>query len=40
MAKERKKIENPFVTTGYMVAEYFCDREKETNDIIRFLAYL
>ena len=37
MAKERIKIGNPFVTTGYAGAEYFCDREKETADIIRYL---
>lgn len=28
---------NPFVTTGYVSPEYFCDREKETADIIRML---
>ena len=37
MAKKKEKIENPFVTTGYVGAEYFCDREKETNDITRYL---
>ena len=37
MAKERAKIGNPFVTTGYAGAEFFCDREKETEDIIRYL---
>ena len=37
MAKEIVKIDNPFVTTGYAGAEYFCDREKETADIIRYL---
>ena len=37
MAKERAKIDNPFVTTGYAGAEFFCDREKETEDIIRYL---
>lgn len=25
---------NPFITKGYAGAEYFCDREKETRDII------
>ena len=34
MAKEKVKIDNPFVTAGYAGAEYFCDREKETADII------
>lgn len=37
MAKEKMKIDNPFVTTGYAGADYFCDREKETEDIIRYL---
>ena len=37
MTKEKVKIDNPFVTTGYAGAEYFCDREKETADIIRYL---
>lgn len=37
MAKEIAIIDNPFVTTGYAGAEYFCDREKETQDIIRYL---
>ena len=37
MVKEKAKIDNPFVTTGYAGAEYFCDREKETADIIRYL---
>ncbi len=37
MAKEKVRIDNPFVTTGYAGAEFFCDREKETADIIRYL---
>ena len=37
MAKDKVKIDNPFVTTGYAGAEFFCDREKETQDITRFL---
>ena len=32
MTKEKVKIDNPFVTTGYAGAEYFCDREKETAE--------
>lgn len=28
---------NPFVTKGYAGPEYFCDREKETRDIVRFM---
>lgn len=30
-------IQNPFITTGYAGAEYFCDREQETADLIRLL---
>ena len=32
-----RPIDNPFVTTGYVGDEYFCDREKETEDLIRLL---
>ncbi|MDL2283058.1 ATPase [Odoribacter sp. OttesenSCG-928-G04] len=28
------KIKNPFIITGYISPEYFCDREKETEKII------
>ena len=31
------KIVNPFITTGYAGAAYFCDREQETTDLIRLL---
>lgn len=31
------KPKNPFVLNGYVGAEYFCDRVKETNDLIRLL---
>ena len=30
-------IVNPFITTGYAGASYFCDREQETTDLIRLL---
>lgn len=30
-------IVNPFITTGYAGAAYFCDREQETADITRLL---
>lgn len=30
-------MNNPFITTGYAGAYYFCDREKETKDIISLL---
>ena len=30
-------IQNPFITTGYAGAEYFCDREQETADLMRLL---
>ena len=29
-----KKLENPFLIKGYVSPEYFCDREKETEEII------
>ena len=32
-----KRIVNPFITTGYAGTAYFCDREKETEDITRML---
>ena len=31
------KRKNPFVTKGYAGSEYFCDRERETNDILSLL---
>jgi len=37
MAANYLNIENPFVTTGYIGDEYFCDRKKETDDLIRLL---
>lgn len=30
-------VNNPFITKGYAGAEYFCDREKETRDIVKYL---
>jgi len=30
-----KKLNNPFVTSGYMGAEYFCDRQQETNALLK-----
>jgi AAA+ ATPase superfamily predicted ATPase len=32
--KAKAKIENPFLDKGYEGPEYFCDREKETEEII------
>ena len=29
------KIKNPFITSGYVSAEYFCDRERESAELIR-----
>lgn len=37
MAKDKVNISNPFVTTGYAGGDYFCDREKETQDLVRYL---
>lgn len=31
------KIVNPFITTGYAGAQYFCDREQETADLTRLV---
>ncbi|RHJ78548.1 ATP-binding protein [Parabacteroides sp. AM08-6] len=30
-------LNNPFVTSGYISPEYFCDREKETETLLRWL---
>jgi len=32
-----KRINNPFITSGYSGEEYFCDRVEETNDIVSLL---
>lgn len=32
-----KLLENPFPTTTYQGKEYFCDREKETESILKTL---
>lgn len=31
------KIRNPFITSGYVSAEYFCDRKRESAELIRSL---
>jgi len=31
----KSKITNPFITAGYISPEYFCDREEETNKILK-----
>lgn len=31
----KHKITNPFVTGGYIAPEYFCDRQQETNHLLR-----
>lgn len=28
---------NPFITKGYAGAEYFCDREQEAKDLVKYL---
>lgn len=35
--KENVSISNPFLTSGYISAEYFCDREEETKTLTRLL---
>lgn len=37
MKEVESMVGNPFVTTGYAGADFFCDREKETEDVIRLL---
>ena len=38
MAKtKQKQLDNPFVYQGYEGPEYFCDREKETKNMISAL---
>ncbi len=32
-----RKILNPFITSGYVSEEYFCDRIKESSDLTRYL---
>jgi len=29
------KLQNPFITSGYVAAEYFCDREKESELLLK-----
>ena len=29
------KYINPFITSGYVSSEYFCDREDETNQLMK-----
>ena len=30
-----RRISNPFITNGYVSASYFCDREKESKELIK-----
>lgn len=30
----KRRIENPFLVSGYVLPEYFCDREDETNRLV------
>ena len=32
-----KTLQNPFVTSGYVSEEYFCDRQRESADFVREL---
>jgi len=32
-----KNVENPFVVTGYIKPEYFCDRKMESERMIKLL---
>ncbi len=29
------KVQNPFITSGYVSSEYFCDREKDTEQLLK-----
>lgn len=31
------KIINPFITSGYVSGEYFCDRDRETKELLRLI---
>jgi len=31
------RIQNPFITSGYVGSEYFCDREKETEQVLKYI---
>lgn len=31
------KVKNPFVITGYVGGEFFCDREQETADLVNYI---
>jgi uncharacterized protein len=33
--EDKMKLQNPFITTGYISPEYFCNREDETNRLIK-----
>lgn len=37
IVKKGMNMINPFVTKGYAGAAYFCDRERETKDLVRLL---
>lgn len=28
---------NPFITNGYVSADYFCDRQQETETLVRYV---
>ena len=30
-----KTLKNPFTTNGYVSSRYFCDRERESSELIR-----
>jgi len=32
-----RRISNPFITSGYVSDDYFCDREKESKELIKTL---
>ena len=32
-----RKVTNPFITGGYVSPEYFCDREKESTELLKHI---
>jgi hypothetical protein len=38
MRNMSKKLTNPFVTGGYIAPEYFCDRHRETDHLLKAIA--
>ena len=35
MRYTKTMIRNPFITSGYVSADYFCDRQQESEQLVR-----